>query len=109
MRLLAGLYAQLWVIQTLALRETRTRFGNHRLGYVWALLEPLVWIGTFWGMFHIAQKAPPTGMDMLTFLATGVIPYDIFSKSASSKAATGAPGVEAVTVMPNGASVTESP
>jgi capsular polysaccharide transport system permease protein len=70
MRLLAGLYAQLWVIQTLALRETRTRFGNHRLGYVWALLEPLVWIGTFWGMFHLAQKAPPTGMDMLTFLAT---------------------------------------
>ncbi len=30
-------------------------------------------------------------------------------RSASSKAATGAPGVEAVTVMPNGASVTESP
>ena len=87
MRLLAGLYAQLWVIQTLALRETRTRFGSHRLGYVWALLEPLVWIGTFWGMFHLAQKAPPTGMDMLTFLATGVIPYDIFSKSADRCAA----------------------
>lgn len=82
MRLLGGLYAQLWVIQTLALRETRTRFGDHRLGYVWALLEPLVWIGTFWWMFDIATKAPPTGMDMVTFLATGIVPYDIFSKSA---------------------------
>lgn len=87
MRFLAGLYAQLWVIQTLALRETRTRFGNHSLGYVWALLEPLVWIGTFWTMFHTAGKAPPTGMDMVTFLATGVIPYDIFSKSTDRCAA----------------------
>lgn len=82
LRLLGGLYAQLWVIQTLALRETRTRFGAHRLGYVWALLEPLVWIATFYWMFHIAQKAPPTGMDMVTFLATGIVPYDIFSKSS---------------------------
>lgn len=87
MRLLGGLYAQLWVIQTLALRETRTRFGNHRLGYVWALMEPLVWMATFGGMFHLAAKAPPTGMEMVTFLATGIIPYDIFSKSVDRCAA----------------------
>lgn len=82
MRLLGGLYAQLWVIQTLAIRETRTRFGNNRLGYLWALLEPLVWIATFGFMFHLAQKPPPTGMDMVTFLATGIVPYDVFSKSS---------------------------
>ncbi|MCB9659666.1 MAG: ABC transporter permease [Sandaracinaceae bacterium] len=87
MRWLGGLYSQLRVMQALALRETRTRFGNHQLGYVWALLEPLVWIGTFWGMFHLANKAPPTGMDMVTFLATGVIPYDIFSKTTDRCAA----------------------
>lgn len=87
MRLLGGLYAQLRVMQALALRETLTRFGNHKLGYAWALVEPLVWIGTFWGMFNIANKAAPTGMDMLTFLATGVIPYDVFSKTADRCAA----------------------
>jgi capsular polysaccharide transport system permease protein len=87
MGLLRGLYAQLWVIQTLALRETRTRFGNHRLGYAWALVEPLVWIATFWGMLHLAHNEPPAGMDMVTFLATGIVPYDIFSKSSDRCAA----------------------
>lgn len=87
MRLLGGLYSQLRVMQALALRETRTRYGNHQLGYVWALLEPLVWIATFWEMFHIAQKSPPTGMDMVTFLATGIIPFDIFSKTMDRCAA----------------------
>lgn len=87
LRLLSGLYQQLWVLQTLALRETRTRFGNHSLGYVWALLEPLIWIGTFWGMFHLAQRAAPTGMDMVSFLATGIIPYDICMKSTERCAA----------------------
>jgi capsular polysaccharide transport system permease protein len=87
LRLLSGLYSQLWVVQTLALRETRTRFGNHRLGYVWALIEPLIWVGTFWGMFHIANRQAPTGMDMVSFMTTGVIPYDIFSKSTERCAA----------------------
>jgi len=87
MSLWSGLYAQLWVMQTLAIRETRTRFGNHQLGYVWALMEPLIWIGTFWGMFQIVQREAPTGMDMVTFLATGIVPYDIFSKTAERCAA----------------------
>ncbi len=87
MRLLAGLYTQMLVVQALALRETRTRFGNNRLGYVWALLEPMIWIGTFWWMFHLARREAPTGMDMVSFMATGVIPYDIFSKSVDRCAA----------------------
>ena len=33
-----GLVVQLQVIHALIMREIKTRFGTHRLGYVWALL-----------------------------------------------------------------------
>lgn len=82
MKLITGLQAQLHVITTLSLRETRTRFGQHKLGYLWAVFEPMIWIGTFGAMFHVAGRGGPPGMELVTFLATGIIPYDMFSKSA---------------------------
>lgn len=77
-----GLNAQLRVIHALALRETRTRFGANKLGYVWALLEPLFWIGTFAGLFAIADRQTPGGMAVVPFLATGVITYELVLKTA---------------------------
>ncbi len=77
-----GLATQLRVIHAVALRETRTRFGAHQLGYLWAILEPLFWIGTFWGLFALAGREAPNGMPIVAFLATGVIPYEIAMKTA---------------------------
>lgn len=65
------------VVYALSLRETRTRFGQHRLGYAWAILEPSFWILTFWGMFKIVDREVAGGMDIIPFLATGVIPYSL--------------------------------
>ena len=31
----------------LLIRELKTRFGSYRLGYAWALLDPLLIIGAF--------------------------------------------------------------
>ncbi len=80
--LLLGAMTQLRVVHALALRETRTRFGAHRLGYLWALLEPLLWIGTFWGFFAIAHRQAPDGMDVVPFMATGIIPYNMAIQTA---------------------------
>lgn len=77
-----GLLGQLRVVHALALRETRTRFGSNHLGYVWALLEPLFWIGTFAGLFALANRLAPAGMAVVPFLATGVITYDLVTKTA---------------------------
>ena len=52
-----GLLPQLRVVQAIALRETRTRFGAHQLGYLWALVEPVLWILTFYGLFTVASEA----------------------------------------------------
>jgi capsular polysaccharide transport system permease protein len=80
--LLRGLVVQGEVVHAVILRETRTRFGAHRLGYLWALLEPSIVILTFWFLYRVAGRVPPAGMDLFSFVATGVIPYTLFASSA---------------------------
>lgn len=80
--LVDGFLNQLRVVHALALRETRTRFGAHKLGYLWALLEPLFWIGTFAGFFWILDREAPNHMAVVPFLATGIIPYELVLKNA---------------------------
>ena len=69
------------VINALVLRETRTRFGKHKLGYAWALLEPTLMILTFLAMFAVVDRATAGEMDTFGFLATGIVPYLLFTKS----------------------------
>lgn len=79
MRLLyRGVMAQLRVIHALALRETKTRFGHNRAGYLWALLEPIFWIMTFWGLYALAGRQSMAGMPFIPFLATGIVTYLLF-------------------------------
>lgn len=77
-----GASVQARVIYAVALRESRTRFGQHQLGYVWALLEPAFFIGTFAFMFYAVDRTTPMGMDVIPFLATGVLPYDLVVKTS---------------------------
>lgn len=81
--LVRGLMAQMRVVHAVALRETRTRFGQNKLGYVWALLEPLFWIATFAGLFEVADRGTPGGMAVVPFLATGVITYELVMKTSN--------------------------
>ena len=81
MSLVDGGIAQLRVIHAVALRETRTRFGDHRLGYLWALLEPAIWILTFYAAFSVMGRVMPNGIGIVPFLATGIVPYELWAKS----------------------------
>ncbi|MDH5491841.1 MAG: ABC transporter permease [Myxococcales bacterium] len=85
--LLEGAGNQMRVVHALALRETRTRFGQHRLGYLWALLEPTLWILTLYGAFTLAGRESMSGMELIPFLATGMVVYDLFSKSVEKVSA----------------------
>lgn len=69
------------VIHALVLRETRTRFGRHRLGYLWAFLEPLLFVGIF-GLFYLLMgRTMPAGLPLVPFLVTGFVPYLLFQRS----------------------------
>lgn len=80
--LVTGALNQLRVVHAVALRETRTRFGAHQLGYLWALLEPVFWILTFSGMFWALGRLTPHGFELIPFLATGIIPYELVIKTS---------------------------
>ncbi len=83
MSLARGAFVQLQVVHALVMRETRTRFGAHQLGYLWALLEPVLWIATFYALFSLAERSAPSGMTVASFLATGLIPYQLFREVIS--------------------------
>jgi len=81
--LLRGMYGQLEVVHALVLRETRTRFGAYQLGYLWALLEPILAITTFYILFRLGNREPPYEMDLIGFIGTGVVPYTLFASTAA--------------------------
>lgn len=78
-----GSLSQLHVVHALLLRETKTRFGESRLGYLWALAHPLLWIGMFGGMYHALGHSTPPGMPLLAFLTTGIVPFSLFREAAT--------------------------
>jgi tetratricopeptide (TPR) repeat protein len=70
------LRTQCRVIQALIIRETRTRFGDAKLGYGWALLEPILHITMLSAVFSLLmQGRPPIGTHFFIFYFTGLIRY----------------------------------
>jgi len=66
------------VVWALILRETRTRFGRHRLGYLWAVLEPAGMLLILMAIFSLVGRLAPSGLDFPVFLATGIVPFFMF-------------------------------
>lgn len=74
-----ALRCQCRVLHALIIRETRTRFGESRLGYGWAVLEPLLHITVLWVMFALLMHGqPPIGRSFFIFYFTGLFPYHVF-------------------------------
>ncbi|MBV9552146.1 MAG: tetratricopeptide repeat protein [Alphaproteobacteria bacterium] len=64
------------VVLALIVRETRTRFGDSRLGYSWALLEPMLHILLLSTVFSLLMHgSPPIGTHFFVFYYTGLIRY----------------------------------
>lgn len=73
-----GLRVQTRVIYAIIIREMRTRFGNKRLGYLWAIIDPVLWILTFYALFYYIDRQIPFGMDAIGFLTTGLITFILY-------------------------------
>jgi capsular polysaccharide transport system permease protein len=73
------------VLHALMLREARTRFGEARLGYGWAVLEPLLHIALLFVMFALVMRGrPPLGSQFFMFYYTGLLPYHVFTHAAGA-------------------------
>jgi capsular polysaccharide transport system permease protein len=77
-----GLLGQLQVVHAILLRETKTRFGSSQLGYLWALAQPLLWIGMFAVIYYAFGRMAPPGMSVMAFLTTGIVPFSLFRETA---------------------------
>jgi ABC-type polysaccharide/polyol phosphate export permease/tetratricopeptide (TPR) repeat protein len=81
----AALETQLRVIHALIVRESRTRFGDSKLGYGWALMEPVLHILMLSLVFSVMMRGrPPIGNEFFIFYYTGIIPYHLFIHTSSA-------------------------
>ncbi len=81
---LTGEIATRWrVIHAIMLRDMRTRFGHTRLGYLWAIMEPITHLMTLGVIFYALNRAPaPVGDNLFLFYITGLVPFLMFSHVA---------------------------
>ncbi len=82
---LKGFKIQLRVIHALILRETRTRFDRNKLGYLWALFEPVTYIIALISIFSVMGRNSPIGGDnsLPMFFLTGIVPWLLFSHTVN--------------------------
>lgn len=83
MELLRALKVQGRVISALTLRETRSRYGNSKLGFFWALFEPAAHVAVFIAIFSSLGRAVPVGDSMALFMLTGIVPWLLYNNIVS--------------------------
>lgn len=63
------------VILALMLREARTRYGRQRAGYLWALIEPILYIAGFSLLYFVVGRVNPFDGSPAIFLTTGLVNF----------------------------------
>ncbi len=76
--LLDAMTTQMRVIGALVLRETMTRYGEYKIGFLWAFIEPMLLVIVISAIFTGMGTQIPGGMPVATFMVTGFVPYTIF-------------------------------
>lgn len=74
----AGWRIQRRVIGALMIRELVTRFGRENIGFLWIMVEPLLFaglVGILWRFMHGPEEH---GVGIVAFIATGYIPLTLF-------------------------------
>lgn len=75
---LRALATQIRVLNALILRETKTRYGNHKIGFLWALIEPTVSVAVFVTLFSAIRSGDPSGMPLVPFMLVGFVGFALF-------------------------------
>ncbi|MBX3495989.1 MAG: ABC transporter permease [Parvibaculum sp.] len=68
-------------VRTIMLRETMAKFSRHELGYLWAVLEPMMHVLVLSLIFYFIRLRDTLGMNVVLFVATGVVPLFFYLKT----------------------------
>jgi lipopolysaccharide transport system permease protein len=86
-RWFADLYVYRGALQSLALRNVRSRYKQAALGMTWALVQPAVQVGVFTVLFGMLAKIPTGGVPYPIFALAGLLPWNLFNRITNDGAA----------------------
>lgn len=73
-----GWNVQVRVIGALMLRELTTRFGRENIGFLWIMVEPLLFALLVGFLWRLLKGPEEYGVDIVSFVVTGYIPLVLF-------------------------------
>jgi len=95
-----GTLALQWrVLHALILREVKSRYGRRKLGFMWALIEPLMFISLFVALFQVIGRDSQSGVAASLFLVTGFSPFFMF-RDVFSQISSGTQGNQSLLMFP---------
>lgn len=81
--LAAALTTQCRVIQALLMRESAARYGEHKLGFAWSIVEPAAFVAIFVAFRAAISPGDISGMAAIAFMVTGFVPFIMFRNMMS--------------------------
>ncbi len=75
--------AQRRVIIALMIRELTTRFGRENIGFLWIMVEPLLFAGLVGIVYSYMIGSAEHGVGVVAFIASGYIPLTVMRNSFS--------------------------
>jgi capsular polysaccharide transport system permease protein len=82
-RLAKGWMIQLRVIHALMIRELITRFGRENIGFLWIMVEPLLFAGLVAIVWRLTKGSEEHGISIIAFVISGYIPITLFRHGVS--------------------------
>ena len=73
-----GWAIQMRVLHALVIRELTTRFGRENIGFLWIMVEPLLFAVLVSVIWRLIKGTEEHGMSIVAFIVTGYIPLTLF-------------------------------
>lgn len=77
--LVSSLHEHMIVVSALMQRQARVRFGHRKLGYLAAILQPLVGLALMMFFMTVIRNRQPGDMPLALFLMTGLVAWQVFN------------------------------
>ena len=87
------------VLHALILRELKSRYGDRRLGFAWALFEPMIFMSVFVLGFQLIGQGAPSGIPAALFFIAGISPFFMF-REIFSEVVQGTRGQQSLLMFP---------
>lgn len=82
-----GWRIQTRVIGALMIRELTTRFGRENIGFLWIMVEPLLFAGLVAVMWRVMKGPEEHGVSVVAFVISGYLPLTLFRHAVSKSIA----------------------